>query len=223
MRESRPPPPDADSARGTPLDPIDRVSELVFGVLMAMSITGAFSVAGGDEEARALPIAALGCNLAWGLTDGVMYLVGLRAERRRAAALLRGLEASSDRTEAYRILRDGLPGTLGAIVNDEALEALRRCFLSTNLPDPGLRGRDWAAALGVCLWVVVSTLPVALPFLLISEPALAVRTSNGMGVLTLFAAGFFLGKHAKDGPFRHGLFMAAIGVVLVLVIIALGG
>jgi VIT1/CCC1 family predicted Fe2+/Mn2+ transporter len=207
----------------TRLDPIDRVSEVVFGVLMAMSITGAFSVAGGDDEARALPIAALGCNLAWGLTDGVMYLVGLRAERRRAAALLRGLQGSNDETEAYRLIREGLPDSLGAMVNEEVLAALRRCFLSTNVPEPGLSGRDWAAALGVCLWVVVSTLPVALPFLLICEPALAVRTSNGMGVLTLFAAGFFLGKHAKDEAFRHGLFMAAIGVLLVLVIIALGG
>lgn len=223
MHESHPPQPDAAIAGGTTLDPIDRVSEVVFGVLMAMSITGAFSVAGGDDEARALPIAALGCNLAWGLTDGVMYLVGLRAERRRAAALLRGLEACSDQSEAYRLIREGLPGSLGMIVNEEVLDAIRRCFLSATLPEPGLHARDWAAALGVCLWVVLSTLPVALPFLLLSDPALAVRISNGMGVLTLFAAGFFLGKHAKEAPFRYGLSMAAIGVLLVLVIIALGG
>jgi VIT1/CCC1 family predicted Fe2+/Mn2+ transporter len=66
------------------LDPIDRVSEVIFGVLMAMTFIGAMNVAtAGREEVRTVMIAALGCNVAWGLTDGVMYLVGIVTERTR--------------------------------------------------------------------------------------------------------------------------------------------
>jgi VIT1/CCC1 family predicted Fe2+/Mn2+ transporter len=66
------------------LDPFDRVSEVVFGVLMAMTFIGAMNVAtAGSQEVRSVMIAALGCNVAWGLTDGVMYLVGIVTERTR--------------------------------------------------------------------------------------------------------------------------------------------
>jgi hypothetical protein len=70
------------------LDPIDRVSEVVFGVLMAMTFIGALNVAtAGEQEVRKVMIAALGCNIAWGLTDGIMYLVAQLTERSRARML----------------------------------------------------------------------------------------------------------------------------------------
>jgi VIT1/CCC1 family predicted Fe2+/Mn2+ transporter len=69
---------------GRVLDPFDRVSEIIFGVLMAMTFIGAMNVAtAGAQEVRTVMKAALGCNIAWGLTDGVMYLVGLVTERTR--------------------------------------------------------------------------------------------------------------------------------------------
>lgn len=69
---------------GRVLDPFDRVSEVIFGVLMAMTFIGAMNVAtAGRQEVRSVMIAALGCNVAWGLTDAVMYLVGIITERTR--------------------------------------------------------------------------------------------------------------------------------------------
>ncbi len=66
------------------LDPIDRVSEVIFGVLMAMTFIGAMNVAtAGRQEVRSAMIAALGCNVAWGLTDAVMYMVAVLTERTR--------------------------------------------------------------------------------------------------------------------------------------------
>jgi hypothetical protein len=70
------------------LEPIDRVSEIIFGVLMAMTFIGAMNVAtAGREEARTVMLAALGCNVAWGLTDGVMYLVAILTARTRERTL----------------------------------------------------------------------------------------------------------------------------------------
>jgi VIT1/CCC1 family predicted Fe2+/Mn2+ transporter len=75
---------------GGALDPFDRVSEVVFGVLMAMTFIGALNVAeAGKGEVRTVMVAALGCNIAWGLTDGIMYLVGMLTERTRSRTLPR--------------------------------------------------------------------------------------------------------------------------------------
>jgi VIT1/CCC1 family predicted Fe2+/Mn2+ transporter len=65
------------------LDPVDRVSEVIFGVLMAMTFIGAVSVGSEDLEVRTALAAALGCNVAWGLVDGIMYVVAQLTQRTR--------------------------------------------------------------------------------------------------------------------------------------------
>ena len=82
-------------ASGSALDPVYRASEVIFGVLMAMSFIGSISVASdGREEIRTLLVAALGCNLAWGLVDGVMHLVSTKTQQRRNRALMARLRES---------------------------------------------------------------------------------------------------------------------------------
>jgi VIT1/CCC1 family predicted Fe2+/Mn2+ transporter len=71
--------------------------------------------------------------------------------------------------------------------------------------------------------VVFATFPVVIPFVFFQETALALRISNALAVVTLFAGGYVLGRHAEGSPWGFGLAMAAIGVVLVAAIIALGG
>src|SRR6187431_2486015 len=71
------------------LSPVDRVSEMLFGLLMALTFTGAVSVAeSGNAEIRTMFIAALGCNLAWGLVDAVMHLIRTVTERGRLISLV---------------------------------------------------------------------------------------------------------------------------------------
>src|SRR5512137_3180012 len=84
------------------LDPIDRISEILFGLLMAVTIVGSLSIAtAGRDEVRTVLIAALGCNLAWGLVDAVMYLVRRLTEKTRNFALARQLR-SADSATAHR-------------------------------------------------------------------------------------------------------------------------
>src|SRR3954470_22597934 len=70
------------------LDPLARTSEILFGVIMALTFTGTLSVAtAGREEVRTLLVGIIGCNIAWGLVDGVMFLMSALTER--AGAILR--------------------------------------------------------------------------------------------------------------------------------------
>jgi hypothetical protein len=208
------------------LDPIDRVSEIIFGLIMALSFTGAVSAAtAGREDIRTVLFAALGCNLAWGLVDGVMYLVSLMTERTRNLTLLRRVRSATATHDAHAIIADAMPGRLGNVITAEVQEYIRQRI--TALPEPPARGRlgwdDFVGAFGVFLIVVLSTFPVVVPFMLFSETQLAMRVSNAVALVTLFACGFALGRYAGGIPWRSGFAMAAIGVVLVAATIALGG
>jgi hypothetical protein len=52
-------------SRDPVLSPVDRISEMLFGLFMALTFVGTVSVAdSGNAQIRAMFIAALGCNLA---------------------------------------------------------------------------------------------------------------------------------------------------------------
>ena len=106
----------------------------------------------------------------------------------------------------------------------EMIEMQRRLVALPEVPTRVKLGRDdYAGAFGVLLLVVLSTFPVVVPFIFISELALAMRVSNGVALVMLFIGGYQLGKYAGGNAWRTGLAMAAVGGVLVSIIMALGG
>lgn len=208
------------------LDPISRISEIIFGVLMALSFTGSLNVAtSGREEVRTMMLTALGCNLAWGLVDGVMYLMATLTGRARNLTLLGLVRGASDPQTAHDAIAEALPGRLGEAIGTEGLEDMRRRLAA--LPEVPARARlgrdDFLGAFGVFLLVVLSTFPVVVPFMFISEMSLAMRTSNAVALVILFIGGYQLGHYAGGVAWRTGLTMAAVGAVLVSIIMALGG
>lgn len=210
--------------RTSVLDPIERVSEVIFGVLMALSFTGSLSIAtAGRQEVQTMMLTALGCNVAWGLTDAAMYLISTLTERHRKAALLQRIQTTQDRHEAYRLIAAELPGQLASDADETALEGLRERLAKVRAGAAALGAQDYSGALGVFVLVVLATFPVVVPFLFIADVAVALRVSNGLALVTLFVGGSVLGRYAAGRPWRYGFSMVAVGVVLVAVIIALGG
>jgi len=206
------------------VDPVDRVSEILFGLIMAVTIVGSLSIAtAGRSEVRTVLAAALGCNLAWGLVDAVMYLVRTLAERTRNLGLAKQVAAANE-SDAHRLIMATLPEHVAAITGPNELEGMRRRLLGPALPQGGLRRDDYFAAIGIFLLVVAATFPVVLPFLLTTDTRLAMHASRIITLAMLFAAGFTLGRYAGHAhPVRIGLVMLAFGAVLILTVMALGG
>lgn len=73
------------------------------------------------------------------------------------------------------------------------------------------------------LLVVLATFPVVIPFAVLDSTPLAMRVSNLVALVTLFASGWALGRYAGSREWLGGVAMASLGVVLVAAIIALGG
>jgi VIT1/CCC1 family predicted Fe2+/Mn2+ transporter len=207
------------------LDPVDRISEVLFGLIMAVTIVGSLSIAtAGQAEVRTVLIAALGCNVAWGLVDAVMYVVRTATERARLRTLagrIRGADAGT----GIRLIANALPEHLAPIVGPSDVENMRTRLLAR--PASGgslLRPRDFLEAFGIFAMVVIATFPVVAPFLLTEEVAKAMNASRVVTLVMLAIAGAGLGRYAGYGrPWVAGMAMAAFGAVLILAVMALGG
>jgi hypothetical protein len=208
------------------LSPVDRVSEFLFGLFMALTFVGAVSVTeAGRDDIRAMLAAALGCNLAWGLVDAVMYLVRTVADRGRLITLLRSVRSTPDAASGRRLIQASLSKVAAGLVSETEVEAIRgRVVALTSVPErPKLLADDFLAALAIFLWVVISTFPVVLPFVLVDDVSIAKNLSRGIALAMLFFGGIALGRYAGYGSWKVGLMMAGLGAAIVAAIRALGG
>ena len=208
------------------LSPIDRISELLFGLLMALSFVGAVSVAeSGREEVQKMFVAALGCNLAWGLVDAVMYLVRSVAERGRWLTLVRSVRAAPDAQEGRTLIGSSLSRVVSGLVSEAEIEAIRgRIVERPFVPErPTLGWNDLRAALAIFVLVVVATFPVVLPFAFMQDVGMAKNLSRAIALAMLFFGGLAFGRYAGYGSWKTGAAMAALGTGLVVAINLLGG
>lgn len=216
----------SEQTSSSALDPVYRASEVIFGLLMAMSFIGSISVAtDGREEVRTLLVAALGCNLAWGLVDAVMHLVGVRTEKRRVRVLVEKLRGGADAATGRALLADEMPNALAACIGEDGLEQARKSLVGAQAPrqSAGISGRDLGDAVVIFLLVVLSTFPLVVPFMLVDDTARALLWSRLVGLGVLFIAGATLARYSSGNIWLNGLTMSAIGAALMAMIMALGG
>jgi len=208
------------------LEPIDRVSEILFGLIMVLTFTGSLSVAeAGREDVRTMLIGALGCNLAWGIIDAALYLMASLAERGRAVLTFRAVRKAVDPQHAHRLIADALPPLLASILAPAELASMHERLKQLPEPPEGARldKQDWLGALGVFLLVFFSTLPVVIPFLIVPSAVRALRISNAIAIVMLFITGFAYGRMTGRHPWLIGFSVVILGVALVGLTMALGG
>ncbi|HEY7193193.1 MAG TPA: VIT1/CCC1 transporter family protein [Gemmatimonadales bacterium] len=208
------------------LEPGERIAEVLFGLIMVLSFTGSLSVAeAGREDVRLMLIGALGCNIAWGIIDGILYLMDCLSDRGRAIRALLAARNAATPENAHRVIAEALPPMVAAALGQAEYETVRRKLLLAPEPPPRpwLSKADWLGGLGVFLWVFVTTFPVAIPFIFMTDVGRAMRVSNAIAVALLFVAGYAFGRITNFHPWLSGLAMVVLGGVLVAATIALGG
>lgn len=211
------------------LDPASRLGEVLFGLIMVLGVTltAGLTVAEGEAGVRQLLQAALGCNIAWGIIDGIMYVMNCMTARAEKARLIEAIQRAPDARAALDIVRDEIEPRFETLAGPEPREALCRSILEYlaqgKAPTTKVTKDDLYGALA-CFWLVfLSCLPVAVPFLILSEPTLALRVSNFLLIVMLFFVGHKWARYAHTNRIVAGLAMVAIGLALVGVAIPLGG
>ena len=208
------------------LNPVDRISEVLFGTIMVLTFTGAISAAtDGRQEIRELLWAALGCNVAWGFVDAIMYLMNVVLERAHSVTLINRIMNSESNDISRQILKAEIQPLVSGLLKDEELDNLTQRL--KKIPPPSKRnllsGKDFKAGLEIFFLVFLCTLPVALPFAFLQEVELAMRASNGVALMILFIGGYILAGYAGFRRFTTAVIYVLIGVSLVALTMALGG
>ena len=209
------------------LDPATRLGEVLFGLIMALGITSTVRLGIEEADSRQLLFAVLGCNLAWGVVDGVMYAMLALLERGRKARIVNGvLSAPSEEVALARIGAE-FGDRLEPLTTPEERRQVYRWMLeiaqrSVREP-PRIKRDDILGGAAVACIITLATVPLVVPFLLVSDLTLAVRLSNLTALALLFWLGCWWGRLAGANPFRVGAGVMCVGLILVLITIALGG
>ena len=206
------------------------MGEILFGLIMTLTFTLAAGIVIQEEGragAREMLIGILGCNLAWGIIDGVLYVLGQVFERGRIRRIgLRVRQATSD-DEARRMVADELDETLLPMADEPARRSLYDAIVdrvrrTPAAPNP-VRREDVMGGLAAGWLVFACSFPAVLPFLFLDDPHLALRVSNVILIALLFFAGWRAALHTLAKPWLAGLAFMLVGVLLVAVAIPLGG
>lgn len=212
------------------LDPGERLGEILFGLVMVLTftLTSGLSVAEGPEGVRQLLAAAIGCNVAWGIIDGVFHVMGGLFHRGRRQRIARAIRASSDESAAAAVVASELDATLEDVTSPEERRRLYRDIVHvvrrTEPRKVGITRDDLWGALASFWLVVLSTIPAAIPFLVFrDQPRFALRVSNALLVVLIFFVGFRWARFTGGSGWKTGGALAAMAVVLVAVAVALGG
>jgi hypothetical protein len=217
--------PSSETSSSRILDPLERSSEIMFGLIMALTFTSAVSVASTTLDVRTMLVSALGCNIAWGLIDGAMYVLSQLVTRQRQRSFAIAIAHASP-PEARKMILGRLPDGLESHLSPSELDGLAAGIRALQPPSQTLLPHrdDLRGAAGIFLLVFLSTLPVALPFMIFGNVATALRTSNVIAIVLLYVVGARLGRHMGwPSPWAVGLGVALFGAILVAIAISLGG
>jgi hypothetical protein len=207
------------------LDPSDILGEILFGLIMVLTLTLGAAIASGYE--RGLILAAIGCNVAWGVIDAVLVVMGSRYARHRHGRLVRAIRSARDEKQALALIRDEFESGVEVESRPEDRERLNRSihevFAHARPRRMTLGKDDWLTAVAVFVLVVAPALPAVLPFLFVENPHHALRLSNALLIGLLFVVGYLWGRHVDLHPWLAAFVLTALGVALAGIAIALGG
>ncbi len=215
------------------LDPASSLGEVMFGLIMTLTFTLAAGVIiedEGREGARQLLIAIIGCNIAWGIIDGALYLMSELFGRGRLRKIGRIVREESDDRAAEALVAGEVDELLEPVTTDAERSDLYRRIVRNIRSTPSTPDRkteltkaDWMGALASFWLVFLASLPAAIPFLFMDDARQALRVSNAILVLLLFFAGYHWSRYTLGKPWLVGLCFLIVGVALVAMAIALGG
>jgi len=211
------------------LDPASRLGEILFGLIMVLTVTltAGFAVGEGEAGVRELLLAAIGCNVAWGVIDAVMYIMSSVTVRSEKAQLVTAVQHAPDSGTALALVQENLEPELQAWLAPGEGEAFSRSVLpylfNAQVTRTNVTRDDVYGAIACFILVFVSCLPAAVPFFLFSQPHLALRVSNLLLLILLFLVGRKWARYVGLSQLASGSVMLLIGLALVGVAILLGG
>lgn len=211
------------------LEPAEWLGELLFGLIMALTLTlgAGVLVAEGPDDTKQILKDVAGCLLAWSLIDAIIFMMNSMFERSRTTWLIDALQKVAHEEQGLTLIHKELDPTLEKVTTEsERLRLYRDIFRnvqSAEVPKTTIQAEEIGGAVVTFLMVMFSAVPALAPFLFIDDRRLAMMVSNCLLLGTLFLVGFWWAREAKTQPWSTGLAVLLIGAVMVGIAKLLGG
>ena len=181
-----------------------------------------------SENIVDLAIAALVTVIAYGVIDGVIYTLLTMFGRGENHRLLQGIQAADSEQEAVDVIADNLDDMLEPITGEKERQLLYSHILvhlrNSQPREIGLKREDVTAGLTHILVAILVITPSLLPLVVLrQDPETAILVSNFVSFFLLFFVGYRWGKYTGANPWKTGLIILSVIIVLVLFLFWLGG
>jgi hypothetical protein len=211
------------------IDLSEQLSTVFFGLVMVLTCTlgQAKLVEESEDETYDLLWGALGCNLAWGIITGIMFIMDEMFARARTVAWMRSVRSTTGDADALLLIQDELDSQMEPLTSEQERAGLYQDISRTvkNVePAPaGFQRGDLIGAICVCWLVFLTAIPAVVPFLFINDRVLALRLSNLLSIAMLFLVGYCWGRATETNRWVASLGMTTVGIAAVGIAEALGG
>jgi len=196
---------------------------------MAMTVASSTKLASGEGvlSARIIIFAVLGCNIAWGVVDGIMYVFNNLLERGRLSKFVSYVK-SYNPEKTIPIVENEIESSIFSSLDHEEKKRLSAELLkSISKVQPKkahITRDDVFGAFASFLLVFASGFIVVVPFFFLPNNVyLALKLSNLASIIILFTVGYQWAKYTDRNKIRTGAGMVLIGFVVAAVTILLGG
>jgi VIT1/CCC1 family predicted Fe2+/Mn2+ transporter len=185
------------------LDPEDSLFEILFGLIMVLTFTLGAGIAAGQGAPKGIIVAAVGCNVAWGVIDAFFYIMGAWFSRSQRARVIGRFRTNPDKAEALAAIAEQLDPELGPVQESDRKALYESVYQSIAHARPtGVRitRADLNGALAVFVLVTTTAIPAAIPFFFIDDHHTALRVSNFLLIALMFAVGFSWARFTEANP-----------------------
>lgn len=182
----------------------------------------------GFEFKKIMILVPLGATVAWGMIDGIMYVLLNLRERGKKSQLLSLIKSYKDENDTLSLLKNEMVSPLFDLLNKETQlnichEIVNRLNEVTVEKPKGISKNDLRIVATTILIVTGAGIPLIIPFILLNDVLLAIRISQIIGLVMLFCIGYWWAKLASRHKVRSAIGLTLLGAAIVSLTQALHG
>lgn len=202
----------------------DRLSELLYGVLMVTSISGLVLIGepGGENDLYYMLVVLFITIVMWGLLDGISYALLSSANRAERETLMESLQAESDSDKRNKAIVEDLDETLIARLDDESRSQIA-AIIGNGLPRNAekmtknkLTSYEKDIILAAFLLDFIPLIILVFPYLFFDSVKTAALTSHIIALVMFVVLGYYYSKYAHLNKWKGAFVCGLLGLILVV-------
>ena len=202
----------------------DRLSELLYGVLMVTSISGLVLIGepGGENDLYYMLVILFITIIMWGLLDGISYALLSSANRAERESLVESLEVENNPEKRKESIEEDLDETLIARLDDESKSRIVD-IINNGLPRNAekmtknkLTSYEKDIILAAFLLDFIPLIILVFPYLFFDTLRAAALTSHVMALIMFVIIGYYYSKYANLNKWKGAFVCGLLGLILVI-------